>query len=145
MPNIGPTELLIFVVPILLIIGVALLVRRAGRSRALARSGVLAPRPMSAADLQSQAHALIAQGKQISAIKLVREQTGLGLAEAKRYVDDLAAGRMPMASRTTPHGDLAGRVRELKASGRAEQAVLLVRGETGMAEAEARSFVQAIN
>jgi hypothetical protein len=41
------------------------------------------------------------------------------------------------------HGsfDLATKVRGLKSQGRYEQAVLLVRGETGLVEEEARSFV----
>ncbi|MFD0884650.1 hypothetical protein ACFQ08_08805 [Streptosporangium algeriense] len=44
------------------------------------------------------------------------------------------------------HGgaDLAARVHDLKISGRAEQAVLLVRGETGMTEPDARRFVDAV-
>ncbi|GAA4583878.1 hypothetical protein GCM10023194_22330 [Planotetraspora phitsanulokensis] len=37
--------------------------------------------------------------------------------------------------------DLATKVRGLKSQGRYEQAVLLVRGETGLVEEEARSFV----
>ncbi|MFF4415571.1 hypothetical protein ACFYY8_23820 [Streptosporangium sp. NPDC001559] len=40
--------------------------------------------------------------------------------------------------------DLASRVHDLKVSGRAEQAVLLVRGETGMTEPDARRFVDAV-
>jgi ribosomal protein L7/L12 len=32
---------------------------------------------------------LLQKGKEIDAIKLVREHTGLGLAEAKKMVDDL--------------------------------------------------------
>ncbi|MBB5967890.1 50S ribosomal protein L7/L12 [Planomonospora venezuelensis] len=133
-----------------MIVGGLLLSRRTGRSRPLPPPGPLAPR-MGPGDLRTQAQALIAQGKQIHAVKLVREQTGMRLVEAKRYVDDLAAGRMPATPPAFPAppgvprgGDLADRVRGLKASGRAEQAVLLVRGETGMAEDEARSFVDAI-
>ncbi len=46
----------------------------------------------------------------------------------------------------SPRGgaDLASRVHDLKVSGRAEQAVLLVRGETGMTEPDARRFVDAV-
>ncbi|MEV7966908.1 hypothetical protein AB0O34_13125 [Sphaerisporangium sp. NPDC088356] len=40
--------------------------------------------------------------------------------------------------------DLATRVRELKAAGRQEQAVYLVRGETGMDSREAHLFVDSI-
>ncbi|GII55632.1 hypothetical protein Pth03_40210 [Planotetraspora thailandica] len=38
--------------------------------------------------------------------------------------------------------DLATKVRGLKAQGRFEQAMFLVRGETGFSEEEARSFVE---
>ena len=39
--------------------------------------------------MRQQATALVARGKPIDAIKLVRERTGLGLKEAKDYVDAL--------------------------------------------------------
>ena len=44
--------------------------------------------------------AALAAGNKIQAIKLVREHTGLGLAQAKRLVDDLARSQegMPPAS-----------------------------------------------
>ncbi|GIH96858.1 ribosomal protein L7/L12 [Planobispora siamensis] len=141
MIGLGWTELLIIVVIIaVVVLAVTGMVRSARRSAS-------PPQPrLSPADLNAQAHVLIAQDKKIHAIKLVREQTGLGLAEAKRYVDDLAAGRVsPLPKGASPlHGDLAERVRDLKEGGRSEQAVLLVRGETGMTEDEARRFVEAI-
>jgi ribosomal protein L7/L12 len=40
-------------------------------------------------DLDVQARRLLAGGKKIEAIKLVREATGLGLMEAKDYVERL--------------------------------------------------------
>ena len=40
--------------------------------------------------------------------------------------------------------DLATRVRELKAAGRAEQAIHLVRGETGMGQREAELFLDSL-
>jgi hypothetical protein len=47
--------------------------------------------------LSPQAHgeigALVAQGKKIEAIKLVRAQTGMGLKDAKNLVDAIATGR----------------------------------------------------
>jgi hypothetical protein len=57
------------------------------------------------------------------------------------------SGRVARARRpfdgSVSHGsfDLATKVRGLKAQGRYEQAVLLVRGETGLVEEDARSFV----
>ncbi|NJN17879.1 MAG: hypothetical protein HC822_17195 [Oscillochloris sp.] len=41
------------------------------------------------ADLESEVHMLLLQDKKIQAIKLVRERTGMGLKEAKDYVDQL--------------------------------------------------------
>ncbi|MFF0311370.1 hypothetical protein ACFYSC_28395 [Streptosporangium sp. NPDC004379] len=156
MRNIGPTELLVLAVLLavaaLFLIGVIRLATRGSR-------GSAAPRPrLDPAELHRQATGLITAGKTIQAVKLVREQTGLGLADAKRYTDDLAAGRPPYPAfphpgHTTapghtaapqPAADLAGRVRHLKATGHTEQAVLLVRGETGMNDADARRFVDSL-
>ncbi len=39
--------------------------------------------------VKRRAQALLAQGKKVHAVKLVREQTGMGLREAKEYVDRL--------------------------------------------------------
>jgi ribosomal protein L7/L12 len=47
------------------------------------------PAPSAAGDLNGQIHALLAKNQKIQAIKLVREQTGWGLKEAKDYVDAL--------------------------------------------------------
>ena len=46
--------------------------------------------PADSDSLRQEAIALVAQNKSIEAIKLVRERTGLGLKEAKDYVDALA-------------------------------------------------------
>ena len=45
---------------------------------------------------------------------------------------------------TAEKEDLAARVRRLKADGRRDQAIFLVRGETGMDHDEASAFVDAI-
>jgi ribosomal protein L7/L12 len=51
------------------------------------------PPPLSeiGGDLEADLLRLLGQGEKIQAIKLYREQTGLGLAEAKRVVETLAA------------------------------------------------------
>ncbi|MFF5207617.1 ribosomal protein L7/L12 [Streptosporangium sp. NPDC000396] len=136
MPSLGSTELFILLVVLaLLIIGLVLLVRRRPRTPA--------PR-LSPLELHQQVAALAAAQEMIPAIKLVREQTGLGLAEAKRYVDDLAAGRAFAPVSPGNGADLATRVRQLKTAGRTEQAMLLVRDETGMSEPDAQRFVESI-
>ncbi|MEQ4725101.1 ribosomal protein L7/L12 [Nonomuraea sp. B19D2] len=104
-------------------------------------------------ELDHQLRSLVAQGKRIYAIKLLRQHTGMGLKEAKDAVDGLAVGRPinhpalhrpPTAPAAAPQADLAARVRQLKEAGRSEQAVHLVRGETGMTEDEALRFLDAL-
>src|SRR6185295_4582144 len=48
-----------------------------------------------AADVEHEARAILARGNKIEAIKRVRELTGLGLKEAKDYVEALPAGPPP--------------------------------------------------
>jgi hypothetical protein len=142
--------------PALLILGLILLVR----SRRRAGSAVAGPAP-TPQHLEALVVNLVREHRKIEAIKELRRHTGLGLADAKGVVDAMAAGQPlwnhPMMARFRPAGgaplpsapqdlppDLATRVRRLKAAGRGEQAVHLVRGETGMEDREARLFVEAL-
>lgn len=61
------------------------------RGEAPARPATIDPfdERMAPDDLQQAARILVQQGNKIAAIKLVREQTGWGLKEAKDYVDGL--------------------------------------------------------
>lgn len=110
------------------------------------RAPALPVQRLTPEELEHRVHELVAQNAPIQAIKLVRQQTGLGLKEAKAYVDDLAAGRLPRQRPITrgTNGDLAGRVRKLIQDGYGEQAVLLVRGETGMSQDEAERFIASL-
>ncbi|WP_433356828.1 ribosomal protein L7/L12 [Microtetraspora malaysiensis] len=146
----GMVEIVVIIVVILVIVAVLVTVialaarsgARTGPQLAWRTPGLVPPLPH---DLQERVRELCSQGKKIHAIKAVREGTGLGLKEAKDVVDALDAGRpIPTAQPVGHPGDLASRVRELKAAGRAEQAVFLVRGETGMTQAEAETFVNAL-
>ena len=49
----------------------------------------VAPEPA----VSDEVRQLALSGRQIAAIKLHREQTGAGLAEAKQHVDEVVAGR----------------------------------------------------
>lgn len=159
MPNVGATELLIvavmFAMILTIVIGVVMAVRKGNRAPAWR------PTPMSAPqDLGETVTRLARQGRKIDAIKELRHHTGLGLRESKMIVDGVTMGHdlwshpamahfQPPRPTAPPHAgamgpDLATRVRELKAAGRAEQAVHLVRGETGMGEHEAELFVEAL-
>ena len=70
---------------------VARLEEQVARLQAALSSGVVstagATAPAPVADQYAEARLLAASGKKINAIKLVREQSGLGLKEAKDLVD----------------------------------------------------------
>jgi ribosomal protein L7/L12 len=119
---------------------------------ALANAGHRRP-PISdvPGDLQERVRELSMRGQKIEAIKLLRRQIpALGLRQARDLAEALEAG--PALSPGSPVGavrparthDLADRIRVLKVDGRIEQAVFLVRGETGMRHAEATAFVESI-
>lgn len=44
-------------------------------------------------NIDSELKSLISEGKKIKAIKLYRQSTGIGLKEAKEYIDRLSEGR----------------------------------------------------
>ncbi|MGJ6964151.1 hypothetical protein ACSDR0_19775 [Streptosporangium sp. G11] len=170
MPNIGPVEFLIvatvLVVILVIVIGVVMAARKGGRAIADARAttgGRVHVMPSTPERLHETVTGLTRQGRKIEAIKELRRHTGLGLQESKAIVDAVAGGHdmwshhlmarfapahpmvPPSAGATAVTGpDLATRVRELKAAGRVEQAVYLVRGETGMGEHEAELFVETL-
>jgi ribosomal protein L7/L12 len=50
-----------------------------------------APMDKPNADLEQQVRLLLDQGQKIAAVKLYKDQTGVGLAEAKQAVESLAA------------------------------------------------------
>lgn len=140
--GLGTIEIIAILGPILLI-GLIIVFVAYKASR---RAPALPVQRLTPEELEHHVHELVAQNALIQAIKLVRQQTGLGLKEAKAYVDDLAAGR-PRRQRpitTGASGDLAGRVRKLVRDGYGEQAVLLVRGETGMSQDEAERFIASL-
>jgi hypothetical protein len=142
--GLGWIELLVilgFVALFVLILAIVILAVRSGgaSSRSIGWRSDGLPPPISA-DLYDQIEALLRANRKIEAIRRVRHATGAGLREAKAAVDAIQAGNYTAA----PRDDLAARVRALKADGRAEQAVLLVRGETGMSQSEAEIFVESI-
>ncbi|MEV0195249.1 ribosomal protein L7/L12 [Nonomuraea sp. NPDC050691] len=153
--NLGAPEiilLLAFAALFAAVIAVAA-ISRAARSGTRGGAPAATGRASSPQELDARVRHLAATGQQIHAIKLLRQHTGMGLKQAKDAVDGLAHGRpihhpalRPQPARhTSDHsGDLAARVRALKGDGRTEQAVFLVRGETGMDHDEATAFVDAV-
>src|SRR5436305_10643458 len=58
-------------------------------------TGPVAPATTTGADLAAEIAPLVAARKKIDAIKLVRQRTGVGLKDAKTYVDAIEAGGRP--------------------------------------------------
>jgi ribosomal protein L7/L12 len=77
----------------------------------------------------------------IQAIKLYREYTGAGLAEAKAAVEQMAAGQL--APSATPGVQLEPVLAELRA-GRKIQAVKLYRQMTGLGLHESKTAVEQL-
>jgi hypothetical protein len=152
MSNMGVPELLVLALLVIVIVAVVLVVATANRRRT-STPVVMPTWPMTPSELTGHLRDLVAQNKKIHAIKLLRERTGLGLKDAKDAVEALAAGypvrhpaltTPPTPPAAPPRADLATRVRHLKESGQTEQAVFLVRGETGMNHDEATLFVNSL-
>ncbi|QQS13311.1 MAG: ribosomal protein L7/L12 [Rhodospirillales bacterium] len=143
------------------IVALALLLRGRGRAKVLDAQAFATPSPagedtpvasltMAAAD--SILRAKMARGEKIEAIKMVRDITGLGLKEAKDYVDAMPnvpslntmARRVATAPPPPPPGDPRAEATTLVAEGRLMEAVKLVRERTGMGLKEAKDYVDAL-
>lgn len=101
------------------------------------------PAPLTAEALE-RVQTLVVQGKQIQAIKELREATGLALAPAKEPADALKAGR-PLPWHVVPPESLADRVRGLRDADRIADAVRTAAAETGVTETEASRFIDALD
>ncbi|RIQ34780.1 hypothetical protein [Jiangella rhizosphaerae] len=121
------------------------------RARADAVSGPTpsspgAERPvLDRAELDAAVGALLAEGRLIPAVKLIRQQTGLGLAEAKAYADRLAAGAdsapPPQSPRASISPEAMARIQHLVAQGKKLQAVKELREHTRLGLREAKLTV----
>ncbi len=76
-------------VVVVLGIGLVMLVRLWSDVPARTSSMLGAPPPSERRATDDEIHALLARGQKIQAIKRVRAVTGMGLKEAKDYVDSL--------------------------------------------------------
>lgn len=103
-------------------------------------------------DARQRVELLLDQGKKIEAIKEVRAATGVGLKEAKDYVEGLRAGGRPVsvaadyaqpisAGIITLSPDAERAVRREIAAGRPILAIKMVREATGVGLKEAKDFV----
>lgn len=91
-------------------------------------------------EIETQVRDLIRQGRKIEAIKVYRGATGLGLAESKRDVEAIEAGRRP----ATAVGVGAGVVRDLLDQGRKIEAIKAYREATGSGLAESKEAVESL-
>lgn len=104
------------------------------------------PRGVDSAAIQQ----LVSEGKKIEAIKLVREQTGLGLREAKDAVDAIERGETPeltprstVTMTTISRADL-DEINELLSQGKKIEAIRLYRERMDVGLKEATDAVEAI-
>lgn len=100
-------------------------------------------------DPSQQVADLIAAGRKIEAIKLLREHTGIGLAEAKAAVERLEAGLPPPAPAAPAAGGapaggdttLPADVQALVDQGKLLDAIKRLRQHTGMGLKEAKDHI----
>lgn len=104
---------------------------------------------MTQEDLEAEIRQLLDSGNKIQAVKVYREKTGAGLAEAKDAVEALAVGGSldgdalsELVSVDDP--ELVDEVKELVAQGDPLLAVKLVRERTGRSLKESKELVDQI-
>jgi ribosomal protein L7/L12 len=90
---------------------------------------------------------LIEQGRKIEAIKLLRESTGIGLAEAKAQIEQLSAEAaehaMPAERPGLDTPGLPEDVLALARGGRKIEAIKLLREQSGLGLKEAKERIEA--
>lgn len=111
------------------------------------------------ADAAHEVERLLSQGQKIPAIKLVREQTGLGLAEAKNLIDTWPNAITVAQHRVAPYAsppaavppvaqgelppDVIAQIDHLVAADQRIQAIKLFRAATGVGLKEAKDRIDA--
>lgn len=94
------------------------------------------------AELEREIRALLEKGQKIEAIRLYREKTGAGLAQAKEAVEAIERGE-PTA-RAIASSDLEARLLSLLQEGMKIEAIKVYREETGAKLKEAKDYVEAL-
>ncbi|WP_329086466.1 MULTISPECIES: protein kinase domain-containing protein [unclassified Streptosporangium] len=111
-----------------------------------------------ASEVEARVRELIGRGKNVEAIKLVRQRTDLGLKDAKELVDAIAAGyAVPAAGPGMPglpgspggpgqvvDAETRAGAEELIAKGKLIKAITLVRQRTGLGLKEAKDYCEAL-
>lgn len=108
------------------------------------RAPITGMQPAPSDDLEQRIRSLLDQDQKITAIKLYREQTGAGLAEAKEAVESFqAGGELHALERKIPEG-FKGDVLRLLGDGKKIQAIKIYREHTGVGLKEAKDAVEAL-
>ncbi|MCA9129674.1 MAG: hypothetical protein KDB22_21455 [Planctomycetales bacterium] len=88
---------------------------------------------------------LLQEGKKIEAVKLYREETGTGLAQAKEAVESIGDGLVPeRPARTDASNELERQVLNLVGRGEKIEAIRLYREQTGVSLKESKDAVDAL-
>ena len=95
------------------------------------------------ADLEQQVRLLLDQGQKIQAVKLYKDQTGVGLAEAKAAVEAFEAGAGP-PSTSDIGGDMEAELLRLLGRGAKLEAVKLYKDQMGVSLLEAKQAVESL-
>jgi ribosomal protein L7/L12 len=98
--------------------------------------------------LQAEIQALLIQNKKIAAIKKVRKYTGLGLKEAKDYVEALSksgttGAEIPLKGGITP--ELKTELKDLISNNRKIEAIKLLRNRSGLGLKQAKEYVDELD
>lgn len=102
-----------------------------------------APVDKPSADLEQQVRTLLGQGEKIAAVKLYKDQTGVGLAEAKEAVESMQAAAGPPPP-SDIGSDLEADLLRLLGRGDKLEAVKLYKDRMGVALIEAKQAVESL-
>jgi ribosomal protein L7/L12 len=95
--------------------------------------------------LTERLRARIAEGQKVLAIKELRDQTGMGLRDAREFVDALDPATFTQAAvGTEVDEETLARAREFIAAGKPIQAVKVVREETGWSLKHSKDVVDRL-
>ena len=93
------------------------------------------------ADLEQEVRSLLDQGQKIEAVKLYKDQTGVGLAAAKDAVEAMQADAVPQSD---IGGDLEAELLRLLGRGEKLAAVKLYKEQKGVELADAKQAVESL-
>ena len=152
------TTLIIIAIVLLVVVGAVLLMRRLSWGSSpgyiqLPRAAPPSAMPSLGPDGDRDVRLLLASGQKIQAIKLVRELTGIGLKEAKDYVESLPPASLELnvgsanveaSSAGAATQEIEAEVRALLAAGNKIAAIKRVRQLTGMGLKAAKDYVDSL-